>query len=298
MTPAVLSGYRSAIHSRSLRFGSGAAVAVATAFLTVLPTVALAQASGAVRRPAPTISVPEFKNNVTGTWWWQGPVAQDLAHALGNELASTGELKLVERKEIAKVLSEQELAALGIVKKSSPTAAQKGQMTGARYIILGTLTSYESNTAESSQGSGVSFLGLGSKKKVESTQDYVAVDIRVVDSTTGEIVGSRTVEGRATSTVEKKASGGGLGVAAGLVGAFVPMGSAGYAATAAAGTLSFSNESKEVKRTPVAQAIRAALVEASGYVSCLLVPKGNCMEEYNAKERQRRQSTLGKLTLE
>ncbi|MFN9913629.1 MAG: hypothetical protein ACK53L_13640, partial [Pirellulaceae bacterium] len=39
----------------------------------------------------PTISVPEFKNTITGNWWWQGPVAKDLAQALANELAASGD---------------------------------------------------------------------------------------------------------------------------------------------------------------------------------------------------------------
>ncbi|MCS5691635.1 CsgG/HfaB family protein [Cyanobium sp. FGCU-6] len=252
----------------------------------------------AVGRPSPTVSVPDFKNNVTGTWWWQGPVAQDLSHALANELAATGDIRVVERQSLGQVLSEQELAELGIVRRGSPTAAARGQMTGARFIILGTITSYETATGVESKGSGVGFLGFGGSKQSTVTKDYVAIDIRVVDSTTGEIVGSRTVEGRAANTLEQKASGGSLLPAAAIVGALVPMNRAGYAATAAAGTFNFSNNSTSMNRTPAAKAIRAALIEASGYVSCLLVPKGDCMAAYNAKDQIRRQNTLGTLELQ
>ena len=42
----------------------------------------------------PTVSVPDFKNSVTQrTWWWQGPVATDLAAALANELQASGSLQ-------------------------------------------------------------------------------------------------------------------------------------------------------------------------------------------------------------
>lgn len=242
--------------------------------------------------------MPEFKNTVTGNWWWQGPVAEDLAHALANELSASGGIKVVERRNLDQVLSEQELTSLGIVRKDSPTAARKGAMTGARYIILGTLTSYDTSTDVESKGSGMSFLGFGGNKQTTTTKDYVAIDIRVVDSTTGEIVGSRTVEGRAANSLEQKNSGGSLLPAAGLIGAFVPMGSTGYAATAAAGTLSFSNNSTKGSRTPPAKAMRAALIEASNYVSCLLVPRGDCMAAFDAKDQQRRQNTLNTLTLE
>ena len=183
------------------------------------------QPAMAQQRTTPTVSVPDFKNNVTGTWWWQGPVAQDLSSALANELAATGDLKVVERRQLGQVLSEQELAELGIVPKASPTAAKKGQMTGARYIVLGTVTSYDTATELDSKGSGMGFLGFGGSKQNTVTKDYVAIDIRVVDSSSGEIVGSRTVEGRATNTVEQKSSGGSLLPAAVILGATVPMSS-------------------------------------------------------------------------
>ena len=275
-----------------------AGIALNSLALTVCTSLGLPQTALSQPRGVPTVSVPEFKNNVTGTWWWQGPVAQDLSSALANELAATGELKVVERRQLDKVLSEQELAELGIVRKASPTAAAKGQMTGARYIVLGTLTSYDSATDVESKGSGMGFLGFGGAKQNTVTKDYVAIDIRVVDSTTGEIVGSRTVEGRATNTIEQKSSGGSLLLAAVILGATVPMSSGGYAATAAAGTFNFSNNSTTASRTPAAKAIRAALIEASGYVSCLLVPTGDCMSSYRAKDQQRRQNTLGTLELE
>ena len=275
-----------------------AGIALNSLALTVCTSLGLPQPALSQPRGVPTVSVPELKNNVTGTWWWQGPVAQDLSSALANELAATGELKVVERRQLDKVLSEQELAELGIVRKASPTAAAKGQMTGARYIVLGTLTSYDSATDVESQGSGMGFLCFGGAKQNTVTKDYVAIDIRVVDSTTGEIVGSRTVEGRATNTIEQKSSGGSLLPAAVILGATVPMSSGGYAATAAAGTFNFSNNYTTASRTPAAKAIRAALIEASGYVSCLLVPTGDCMYSYGAKDQQRRQNTLVTLELE
>ena len=251
-----------------------AGIALNSLALTACTSLGMLQPALSQPRAVPTVSVPDFKNNVTGTWWWQGPVAQDLSSALANELAATGDLKVVERRQLDKVLSEQELAELGIVRKASPTAAAKGQMTGARYIVLGTLTSYDSATDVESQGSGMGFLGFGGVKQNTVTKDYVAIDIRVVESTIGEIVGSRTVEGRATSSNEQKSSGGSLLPAAAILGATVPMSAGGYAATAAAGTFNFSNNSTTASRTPAAKAIRAALIEASGYVSCLLVPTG------------------------
>ena len=121
----------------------------------------------------PTVSVPDFKNTVTQpAWWWQGPVATDLAAALANELQATGTLQVVERSNLGAVLSEQELAELGIVRKG-PTAARKDQMTGARYIVLGTVTSHDSNVEEKSSGSNFGLMGFGTNQQQLETKDYV-----------------------------------------------------------------------------------------------------------------------------
>ncbi|WP_152669630.1 CsgG/HfaB family protein [Synechococcus sp. GFB01] len=247
----------------------------------------------------PTVSVPDFKNTVTQpAWWWQGPVATDLAAALANELQGSGDLQVVERSNLKEVLSEQELAELGIVRQG-PTAARRGQMTGARYLVLGTITSYESNVESRGTGNSFGVLGFGTSNQQLETRDYVAIDIRVVDSTTGEVVGTRTVEGRASSVAGARETGGSLLPLAGVALWAAPnMGRGAQAAVGAAGTLNFSNSSSESQRTPAAKAIRAALIDASDYVSCLLVPKGDCMARFDAQDRQRRDRTRGVLQLD
>jgi curli biogenesis system outer membrane secretion channel CsgG len=252
-------------------------------------------------RPAgrPTVSVPDFKNNVTpSTWWWQGPVATDLAHALANELQATGQVQVVERNNTAAVLSEQEMAELGLVRKG-PNAARKGQLTGARYIVLGTVTSYDSSVAEKGSSSNFGLLGFGNNKQQLETQDYVALDIRVVDSSSGEVVGSRTVEGRASNVAAAQQKGVSLlPAAAGALLLFPNMGRTGQVLTGAAGTLNFGNTNSEAQRTPPAKALRAALINAADYVGCVLTPRDNCLARYAAQEQLRRERTGGVLRLE
>ncbi len=256
-----------------------------------------ARAQGGAGRP--TVSVPEFKNTVTQpTWWWQGPVAADLAAALANELQATGNLQVVERRNVGAVLSEQEMAELGIVRRDG-NAAAKGQMTGARYIVLGTVTSYDSNVEQKGSGSNFGVMGFGRRQSEVETKDYVAIDIRVVDSTTGEVIGARTVEGRASNVAAARESGVSLLPLAGAALLLAPnMGRTGQVLTGAAGTLNFGNNSTEAQRTPAAKAIRAALVEASDYVSCVLVPQGNCLARFSARDQERRERTRGVLQLE
>jgi curli biogenesis system outer membrane secretion channel CsgG len=287
---------RSSIVQR-LTLGALARHVALGAVLVGFPPAALAQSRPPV--PRPTVSVPAFKNTVTQpTWWWQGPVAEDLAAALANELQGTGALQVVERKQLKDVLSEQELAELGIVKKG-PDAARKGQMRGARYIVLGTVTSYETNVEQKQSGSSFGLLGFGKQNQQLETKDYVAIDIRVVDSTTGEVVGSRTVEGRASNTASASSSGVNLLPAAGLALWMAPnMGRTGQALTGAAGTLNFGSNQAQAQRTPAGKAIRAALIDASEYVSCVLVPQGDCLARFEQQDQERRQRTRGVLQLD
>jgi curli biogenesis system outer membrane secretion channel CsgG len=172
------------------------------------------------------------------------------------------------------------MAEIGLVRKGA-NAARKGQLSGARYIVLGTVTSFDTRVGEKGSTSNFGLLGFGNNKQQLETQDYVAIDVRVVDSTTGEVVGARTVEGRASN-----------------VAAAQQKGRTGQVLTGAAGTLNFGNTSSEVQRTPPAKALRAALIDASDYVACVLAPRGNCLARFAAQDQQRRDRTGGVLRLE
>ncbi|MEZ5463407.1 CsgG/HfaB family protein [Dokdonella sp.] len=211
----------------------------------------------------PSVGVAEFKNE-SGAGWWRGGVGWELSGMLSNELSSTGSFRVVERAKLEKVLEEQNLAASGRVR--SGTGADIGKLTGAEYLIMGTVSAYEENTA--STGGGISFKGisLGGKK----SEAYVAVDIRVVNATTGEIDFSRTVEGRT--------SGGGVSVGVFRGG--------------------FGGALASEKNTPAGKAIRAVLVEVTDYLSCVMVERNGCEADYAAKEAKRRNSNKKGLKLD
>ncbi|MEJ6657452.1 MAG: CsgG/HfaB family protein, partial [Synechococcus sp. ChSW.bin.154] len=206
----------------------------------------------------PTVSVPDFKNEVGRLAWWSPRVSRQLADVLSNELSAAGGLTVVERQNVKALLSEQEMAELGIVKNNN-RAAKSGQMTGSQYVILGRVSGYENNVETKQSGSGMGFMGFGGSKTVAETKAYVSLDLRVVDTTTGEVVGFKTVEGRAKNTAKVKGSGGSLAPLAGLVGGLTGASGAGAYGLAAAGTLSFSESSSETKKTPASKAVRAAL---------------------------------------
>jgi curli biogenesis system outer membrane secretion channel CsgG len=201
----------------------------------------------------PTIGIAEFTNQ-TGAGWWRGGVGWELSDMLSNELSSSGDFHVVERQKLQNVMEEQNLAASGRVAKG--TGAKIGKLTGAQYLITGTVSAYEENTSSTGGGFAIKGIGLGGK----SSEAYLAIDLRVIDTTTGDVAFSRTVEGKSKST----------GVAVGV--------SRG----------GFSGNLAHEENTPAGKAIRAALVEATDYLDCAMVKKGSCMDEFNAKEQKRR----------
>jgi curli biogenesis system outer membrane secretion channel CsgG len=211
----------------------------------------------------PVVGIADFKKSIAINWWG-GQVGRDMADMLANELMGTKKFSVVERQKINAVIAEQNLAASGRVRKGS--GASTGQLTGAQYLVTGTVTSYSEDVA--STGGGLSFKGIslgGSKGKA-----YIAVDLRVIDTTTGEVVDSRTVEANSSK--------GGLRLG------FYKNGLGGKFDTK--------------KKTPAMKAIRAVIMEISDYLACSMVDKDGCLDDYDAKESRRREKTKGSITLE
>lgn len=211
----------------------------------------------------PVIAVADFRND-TSAGWWSGGVGRDLAGMLSNELASTDKFKVVERSRLDTVLDEQDFAESGRVAKG--TGAKIGKITGAKYLVLGTVTAYEEETKGSGGGLSYHGIGIGGKKD----EAYIAVDVRVLDTTTGEIAYHRTVEARS----------GGYGVNLGL-----------YRG-------GFGGELSHYDKTPAGKAIRAVLMEISDYLGCAMVDQDSCMDEYAAKEKSRRDKTKKSIKLD
>lgn len=213
----------------------------------------------------PRIGVLRFTND-TSAGWWNASVGRELQDMLASELVSTRAFHVLERKEIDAVLGEQELGASGRISRS--TRAKMGKLKGAKYLVAGTVSAFEENTKGTGGGISIGPISLGGKKD----KAYMAVDLKVIDTTTGEIVDARTVEA--------SSSGGGLSIG----------GHAGI----------FSGSLGKYEKTPTGKAIRACIIEIAEYMECSLV-KGkddDCMEDYTAKESRRREKTKKSIELE
>ncbi len=218
---------------------------------------ALSLSAGSALADKPVMGVADFTNEVTGVHWWTSPdVGSDLAGMLTNELAATGAFSMVERSKLEAVLVEQDLAASGRV--APGTGAKIGKLTGAEYLVMATVTAFEENTKGTGGGIGYKGIRLGGNKG----ESYLAVDLRVVNSTKGTVDYVRTVEARA------KKKGMRVGVSRG----------------------GFSGALAKQEKTPTGKAIRAVVVEIAGYLECVMVKQDSCKAEYDAKEARRKES--------
>lgn len=219
--------------------------------------------AGSALAEKPSMGVAEFRND-TSAGWWSGGVGRELAGMLTNELAGTGKFKMVEREKLDAVLDEQDLADSGRISKKS--GAKIGKLTGAKYLVVATLSAFEENTKGT--GGGLSFRGVSVGGKKEEA--YMAVDLRVIDTTTGEIEFTRSVEARASS--------GGLAVGVYRGG--------------------FGGNLGKYEKTPTGKAIRAVIMEISEYLACAMVDQDGCMAEYQQKESARREKTKKSIKLD
>lgn len=143
--------------------------------------------------PKKRIAVTKFENKVRGTYGnWR--LGDGFAEMLTTELMKTGQFVVVERQALQDVLGEQELGQSGVVRKE--TAAKVGQVLGAQIIVRGVVSEFTLNESGGGAGIGIAGFRLGGR----SSNAHVAVDIRLVDTTTGQVLQSHNAVGKAESS--------------------------------------------------------------------------------------------------
>ena len=140
------------------------------------------------------VAVFAFEDKTDHTWhWWDGRGPGDgMADMLTTALVKSGKYTVVERKEINQLLDEQKLGQAGIVTQES--AAQVGKMLGVELAVVGSVTEFGYSKKE--QGIRIKGFGVGGK----SQKATVAVDVRLINTTSGEILKAENVRKDESST--------------------------------------------------------------------------------------------------
>ena len=153
-----------------------------------------AKASEASQHLKPIVAVSSFENRSS----YQSDATYTLSNALADQLTDgliqTDAYVVLERQAIGQVLAEQDGAMGDRVSRSQ--SARIGQLTGAQVLVMGVITDFDLDTGKS--GAGVSFgnFRIGKSKQ----KAHVALIVRLVDTTTGEVLASREVSAEAKAS--------------------------------------------------------------------------------------------------
>jgi|HubBroStandDraft_6_1064221.scaffolds.fasta_scaffold32859_2 curli biogenesis system outer membrane secretion channel CsgG len=136
-------------------------------------------------------------------------VGKGISDLLVNNLVKDGTYSVIERKALDKILTEQNFSNSD---RANPTSAAKiGKLLGVDAIIVGSVTQFGNetkNTNVGGAGGGLGGLGLGGFGHKKS-KAIVAVNARIVDIDTAEILGVADGKGESSRESTSLVGGGG-----------------------------------------------------------------------------------------
>jgi curli biogenesis system outer membrane secretion channel CsgG len=127
----------------------------------------------------------EDKTDHSYAWWDGRPPGDGMADMLTTALVKSGKYTIIERQQIASLLQEQQLGQTGVVTEQS--AAKIGKMLGVELAVVGSVTEF--GYSQKNVGGSLKGFGLGFKNQ----KAVVAVDVRLINTTSGEILTAETV---------------------------------------------------------------------------------------------------------
>ncbi len=162
--------------------------------LSLLLTVPAMSAEGADKIRA---GILRFESKADGVSNRQAEIITDI---FTRELASSKSIAVYEREQLEKVGAEIRLGMSGLV--DAATAVQVGRIAGVQYVLMGAVTNLSSK-ASGGAGyvpipgiGGIGGIGVGGGAK----RATATLDMRVVDTTTGEVVLALSENGSSVNT--------------------------------------------------------------------------------------------------
>jgi curli biogenesis system outer membrane secretion channel CsgG len=166
-----------------------------------------------------------------------------LRDMLTTAMVQSKRYRVLERQNLSSLEKEMALVNKGLTDK---TGIQKGQVKGADLLVMGAVTGWDPGTSGGGGGLGGGMLGKASAVfggiRGAFKKSTMAMDIRIVDTSTSEVLAATRVEGIAKDV--------NLG---GFLGAF------GGSGGMAGGLGGFA-------KTPMEKAIRTCLYNATKYI--------------------------------
>ena len=191
--------------------------------------------------PKARIAIADFEVKAAKA---SGEIGSGLRDMLVTALVNSNRFAVVERQVLNAVMQEQELASSGAAQ--SGTGPQRGNIRTADIVVTAAVTEFEPQAsggrAGIGGGGGVGSGILGGLLGAALNKSHMALDIRIIDTSTSEVLAATRVQGQASDI-----SGGFLG---GFLGSFGLGG----------GLSAYAN-------TPMEKAIRICIIEAVRYIA-------------------------------
>lgn len=186
--------------------------------LTFVAATALFVAPAAAQTSRPQVAVMNFDYGSINHWWsGNDDIGKGIADLLVDGLVEDGSYRVIERKKLDSLISEQDFSNSDRAEPNAKQTAKIGKMLGVKYLIVGSITKFGTEDSNKSVGGGGfgSKFGMGSVGK-SSGKANVAISARIIDVTTGEIMAVAKGEGQSKrSGFMLGGAGGGGGGAAG-----------------------------------------------------------------------------------
>ena len=143
--------------------------------------------------PKARAAVVGFRNKATGFVDWRDRTGSAMADMLTSALFRSNKFSMLDRQDLDWVMEEQDFGRGGRV--DPKTAAPVGKLSGADLLVVGAVTGFKDWASGVGGGLGVPGFGVGAGGK----ETWMAMDIKVVDAATGEIVAMTSIEGSSGS---------------------------------------------------------------------------------------------------
>ena len=173
-----------------------------------------------------------------------GAIGTGLREMLITALMNSSRYRVVERQVLSAIMQEQELGASGAAAQGT-AGAQRGKIKTADLIITAAVTEFEPNASGGGAGiggGGIAGALVGGLLSGAMNKSHMALDIRIVDASTSEVLAATRVQGQAKD------------FSAGFMAGF-------------AGSWGLGGGLSMYANTPMEKAIRVCIIEAVKYIS-------------------------------
>jgi curli biogenesis system outer membrane secretion channel CsgG len=182
----------------------------------LLAAVGLSLAPAVAQSSRPAVAVLDFDFGSIQRWWsGNQDIGTGVADMIVDALVEDGSFRVIERKRLETLLAEQDFAASERADPSAKTLAQLGRVLGVKYLIVGSITKFGTESSSRSIGGGVfgSRFGVGNVGTARGKAN-VALTARIIDVATAEIMVSAKGDGTSKRSGLLVGGGGGGGVSA------------------------------------------------------------------------------------